>query len=109
MTYTSFARTFDDYGYNQSPVKERPRAQALALSFQKAQAQTGPKTPQRDGQMGGFILDAFFNVAFPGFGVLFGAASLLDMADVYDETRAAFSRSKRPTAQPPQKIAFMFG
>jgi hypothetical protein len=52
-----------------------------------------------DGQMGGIILDIFFNVAFPGLGALVAPISMLDAVEVYDQTRSAFHRSARPATK----------
>jgi hypothetical protein len=101
MFTTSFARQMDLFGYNTSTSHQAvhqpvtPKTGVATRSFET----TAPRTASnanKDGQLGGFILDAFFNAAFPGFGAVFGAIGLLDMADVIDETRAAFSRATAP-------------
>lgn len=109
MITTSFARQMDVAGYGRLVFGPLPMAQnqdfankakqkSVATPFSTA-AERRANGSNKDGQLGGFILDAFFNAAFPGFGVVFGAIGLLDVADVGDEMRSAFARTGRPRAQ----------
>lgn len=111
MRTTSIAHHMNDFGYDWSvftPLPTAPNApaavtakrQSIATPFSTA-AEHRANGANRDGQLGGFILDAFFNVAFPGFGAVFGPLGMLDMADALDETRSAFARASRPSVRSP--------